>query len=177
MPTGFEGKVALVTGGSRGIGAATVRAFAQLGAQVAFTYLSSSAAAQSLSAELDKAKQRVRAYQADQAEQSTPASLISTVARDFGRLDILVNNAAIAVLGRLDDPGRDVAALERQMTVNYTSIVATIRAAIPILPEGGRIINIGSGIAARTGAQGVADHAGTKAALGGFTRGAARDLA
>jgi NAD(P)-dependent dehydrogenase (short-subunit alcohol dehydrogenase family) len=63
------------------------------------------------------------------------------------------------------------------VTVNYTSIVATIRAAIPLRPEGGRIVNIGSGIATRTGAQGAADHADTKAALGGFTRGAARDLA
>ena len=63
------------------------------------------------------------------------------------------------------------------MRVNYTSIVAAIRAAARILPDGGRIVSIGSGIATRTGASGVADHAGTKAALAGFTRGAARDLA
>jgi 3-oxoacyl-[acyl-carrier protein] reductase len=68
-------------------------------------------------------------------------------------------------------------ALDRQVRVNYTSAVAAVRAAAHVLPQGGRIVTIGSGIAARAGAPGVADHAGTKAALAGFTRGAARDLA
>lgn len=93
------------------------------------------------------------------------------MAGEFGRLDILVNNAAVAVLGPIDGPVSDDMALDRQIRVNYTSIVAAIRAASHVLPDGGHIINIGSGIATRTAASGVADHAGTKAALAGFTRG------
>jgi NAD(P)-dependent dehydrogenase (short-subunit alcohol dehydrogenase family) len=120
---------------------------------------------------------RARAVRADQGDPAAAAAVVRQVAGEFGRLDILVNNAAVAVLGPIDSPVRNSAALDRQIRVNYTSIVAAIRAAAQVLPEGGRIVNIGSGIATRTGAPGVADHAGTKAALGGFTRGAARDLA
>ena len=120
---------------------------------------------------------RAKAVGADQADPATASAVVRQVADEFGRLDILVNNAAVAVLGPIDAPVPDDAALDRQVRVNYTSIVAAIRAAAHVLPEGGRIINIGSGVATRTGASGVADHAGTKAALAGFTRGAARDLA
>jgi NAD(P)-dependent dehydrogenase (short-subunit alcohol dehydrogenase family) len=173
----LAGKVALVTGGSRGIGAAVARALAGAGADVAITYLSSRQAAEAVAGELRATGVRARAIQADQADPAVAAAVVREVAGEFGRLDILVNNAAVAVLGPVDSPAPDDAALDRQLRVNYTSIVAAIRAAARMLPEGGRIINIGSGVATRTGAAGVADHAGTKAALAGFTRGAARDLA
>jgi 3-oxoacyl-[acyl-carrier protein] reductase len=173
----LAGKVALVTGGSRGIGAAVARALAGAGADVAITYLSSRQAAEAVAGDLRATGVRARAIQADQADPAAAAAVVGEVAGEFGRLDILVNNAAVAVLGPVDSPATDVGALDRQLRVNYTSIVAAIRAAGRMLPEGGRIINIGSGVATRTGAAGVADHAGTKAALAGFTRGAARDLA
>jgi 3-oxoacyl-[acyl-carrier protein] reductase len=173
----LAGKVALVTGGSRGIGAAVARALAGAGADVAITYLSSRQAAEAVAGELRATGVRARAIQADQADPAAAAAVVREVAGEFGRLDILVNNAAVAVLGPVDSPATDDGALDRQLRVNYTSIVAAIRAAGRMLPEGGRIINIGSGVATRTGAAGVADHAGTKAALAGFTRGAARDLA
>ena len=177
MQHDLAGKVALVTGGSRGIGAAVARALAGAGADVAITYLSSRQAAEAVAGELRATGVRARAIQADQADPAVAAAVVREVAGEFGRLDILVNNAAVAVLGPVDSPAPDDAALDRQLRVNYTSIVAAIRAAGRMLPEGGRIINIGSGVATRTGAAGVADHAGTKAALAGFTRGAARDLA
>jgi NAD(P)-dependent dehydrogenase (short-subunit alcohol dehydrogenase family) len=173
----LAGKVALVTGGSRGIGAAVARALAGAGADVAITYLSSRQAAEAVAGDLRAAGVRARSIRADQADPAAAAAVVREVAGEFGRLDILVNNAAVAVLGPVDSPAPDDAALDRQLRVNYTSIVAAIRAAARMLPEGGRIINIGSGVATRTGAAGVADHAGTKAALAGFTRGAARDLA
>jgi NAD(P)-dependent dehydrogenase (short-subunit alcohol dehydrogenase family) len=170
-------KVALVTGGSRGIGAALARALAGAGADVAITYLNSRQAAENVAAEIRAKGVRARSVQADQADPAAASAVVRQVADEFGRLDILVNNAAVAVLGPIDSTASDDTALDRQVRVNYTSIVAAIRAAARVLPEGGRIINIGSGIATRTGASGVADHAATKAALAGFTRGAARDLA
>jgi NAD(P)-dependent dehydrogenase (short-subunit alcohol dehydrogenase family) len=173
----LAGKVALVTGGSRGIGAAVARALASAGADVAITYLNSREAGENVGAEMRAKGVRARSVQADQADPAAASAVVRQVAGEFGRLDILVNNAAVAVLGPIDSPAPDDAALDRQVRVNYTSIVAAIRAAAHVLPEGGRIINIGSGVATRTGASGVADHAGTKAALAGFTRGAARDLA
>jgi NAD(P)-dependent dehydrogenase (short-subunit alcohol dehydrogenase family) len=177
MHVDFDGRVALVTGGSRGIGSAIVRGLASDGANVAFTYLSARERAERLVKELSGGPRTVRSYLADQADPAMPATLVGRVLEDFGRLDILVNNAAVAVHWRVDDQAGDPDALDRQVVVNYTSIVATVRAAAGVLPPGGRIISIGSGVAARTGAAGIADHAGTKAALGGFTRGAARDLA
>ena len=146
------------------------------GADVAVTYVNSRQAAENVAAEMRALGVRARPVRADQGDPAAAAAVVRQVAEEFGRLDILVNNAAVAVLGPIDGPVPDGAALDRQIRVNYTSIVAAIRAAARVLPEGGRIINIGSGIATRTGASGVADHAGTKAALAGFTRGAARDL-
>jgi NAD(P)-dependent dehydrogenase (short-subunit alcohol dehydrogenase family) len=173
----FDGRVALVTGGSRGIGSALVRGFANDGANVAFTYLSGREPGERLVKELNGGRRTVRSYLADQADPAMPATLVGRVLADFGRLDILVNNAAVAVHRRVDEEAGDSDALDRQVVVNYTSIVAAVRAVAGVLPPEGRIISIGSGVAARTGAAGIADHAGTKAALGGFTRGAARDLA
>jgi 3-oxoacyl-[acyl-carrier protein] reductase len=140
------------------------------------TYLNSRQAAEDVAAEMRALGVRARSVRADQADPAAASAFVRQVAEEFGRLDILVNNAAVAVLGPIDGPVSDGTALDRQIRVNYTSIVTAIRAAAHVLPDGGRIINIGSGIA-RTGASGVADHAGTKAALAGFTRGAAGDLA
>ena len=151
MQYDLAGKVALVTGGSRGIGAAVARALAGAGADVAITYLSSRQAAETVAGELRATGVRARSIQADQADPAAAAAVVGEVADEFGRLDILVNNAAVAVLGPVDSPASDDAALDRQVRVNYTSIVAAIRAAARVLPEGGRIINIGSGVATRTG--------------------------
>src|SRR5579862_4708887 len=176
MSAEFEGKVATVTGGSRGIGAACASALAGAGARVVISYSRSHEQAQAVVHAILAKGGLAQAVCADQADLEQATQLIRRVAEEWGRLDILVNNAAIAIVGHLAQSPPQ-AELDRQLTVNYVSIVAAIRAAAPLMTDGGRIINIGSGIATRTGLPGVADHAASKAALAGFTRGAARDLA
>jgi enoyl-CoA hydratase/carnithine racemase/short-subunit dehydrogenase involved in D-alanine esterification of teichoic acids len=150
MPAEVAGKVATVTGGSRGIGAACARAVASAGARVVITYSRSHEQAQ---AEVDVIRAKgglAQAVCADQADPEQAAQLIRRVAEEWGRLDILVNNAAVAVVGPIgqSSPQFD---LDRQLTVNYVSIVAAIRAAAPLMTDGGRIINIGSGPATLSG--------------------------
>jgi 3-oxoacyl-[acyl-carrier protein] reductase len=176
MSAEFEGKVAIVTGGSRGIGAACARALARAGARVVITYSCSREQAEAVVDAILSEGGLAQAMRADQADLAQATQLIRGVAEQWGRLDVLVNNAAVAVVGPVGQP-LPQAELDRQLTVNYVSIAAAIRAAAPLMTDGGRIINIGSGIATRTGVPGVADHAASKAALAGFTRGAARDLA
>jgi 3-oxoacyl-[acyl-carrier protein] reductase len=102
--------------------------------------------------------------------------LVKDVARTFGRLDILVNNAGVAVGGPIDDPGTDTKALARQEDINVHGVISAIRTASKLMGDGGRIVTIGSGIATRASFPGLADYAASKAAVGGYTKGAARDL-
>jgi len=174
----LDGKVALVTGGSRGIGAATALRLADDGADVAISYLASPDRAAAVVQHLNSKGVRASAFQADQGQPEQAAELIRDVLSTFDRLDILVNNAAINVWpGAIDHPSVDPALLDRQHAVNYTGVVACIREAIKHMPDGGRIINIGSVVASRVGTPGMTDYTATKAALVGYTRGAARDLA
>ncbi len=95
----------------------------------------------------------------------------------FGKLDILVNNAAVAWQGKtLDDPTIDNAAMDRQWMINTMGVISNIRAAAKVLPDGGRIISVGSGLGTRVAFPGTTDYAATKAAIIGYSRGAARDL-
>ncbi|MGK5637133.1 SDR family NAD(P)-dependent oxidoreductase [Streptomyces sp. URMC 126] len=172
----LTGKVALVTGGSRGIGAATARMLAEAGADVAVSYAASSGRAEAVVEELTALGVRAAAYRADQADPAQVARLVTTVAEDFGRLDVLVNNAGVIASGAVGDPDADTAALDRQYEVNVGGVVAGIRSAAAVLADGGRIITIGSNLAARTAFPGVADYAAGKAAVVGYSKGAARDL-
>src|ERR1700737_4752542 len=114
MTKSLAGKVALVTGGSRGIGAASARALAEEGANVAISYIASADKAEAVLEELKAKGVEARAFKADQASSSEVDQLVKDVARHFGRLDILVNNAAVAVNGAVDDANSDGAALTRQ---------------------------------------------------------------
>ncbi|MEO3887883.1 SDR family oxidoreductase [Nonomuraea sp. B5E05] len=172
----LEGKVALVTGGSRGIGAASARALADAGADVAIGYATSAEKAHVVVADIEARGRRGAAYRADQGDPGQVTNLIDAVARDFGRLDVLVNSAGVSVRGMIGDRHDDAAARDNLYDVNLGGVVAAIRSAAKVIAQDGRIITIGSVIAARAGFTGMADYAATKAAIVGYSRGAARDL-
>jgi len=176
MTKSLTGKVALVTGGSRGIGAASARALADEGANIAISYVASADKAEAVVRELKSKGVEARAFKADQASSDEVDRLVKDVAGHFGRLDILVNNAAVAVNGAVDDPKTDVAAFDRQEAINVHGVVTAIRAASRLMGDGGRIVTIGSGIATRASFPGMADYAASKAAIVGYSKGAARDL-
>ena len=176
MSKTLTGKVALVTGGSRGIGAASARALAAEGASVAISYVASPEKAEAVVAELKGKGVNARAYKADQASSSDVDQLVKTVAKDFGRLDILVNNAGVTSGGAVDDPKADTATLARQEAINVDGVITAIRTASKLMGEGGRIVTVGSMLADRASFPGLADYVASKAAVVGYTKGAARDL-
>lgn len=177
MSSKLKGKVALVTGGSRGLGTAIAEALADQGADVAISYAASAAKAEAVVERLKAKGVRALAIQADQGDLATAGPLVDQVVAHFGKLDILVNNAAIAVQGRtVDDPALEAAEYDRQWQVNVMGVVALTRAASRKLSEGGRIIFIGSGLGSRVPFPGVADYSGTKAAIAGYAKGVQRDL-
>jgi NAD(P)-dependent dehydrogenase (short-subunit alcohol dehydrogenase family) len=176
MTKSLTGKVALVTGGSRGIGAASARALADQGADVAISYGASADKAEAVVRDLKAKGVRAKAFKADQADSAQVERLVQDVAKEFGHLDILINNAGVAVSGAVDDPASDTSALDRQTAINFDAVVTAIRSASKLMKDGGRIVTIGSGIATRASFPGLADYAATKAAIVGYTKGASRDL-
>jgi len=172
--TNLQGRRALVTGASRGIGAEIVRRLAADGASVAFTYGRSSAEAEKLVAEVTADGGKVVSLQADSADAEQVAKSVDDAVAQLGGLDVLVNNAGVAVL-------RDVESLrldefDRQLAINVRAVFVAVQRAVPHLGSDGRIINIGSINADRVPAPGLAAYAMTKAAVAGLTRGLAREL-
>src|SRR5437868_2005516 len=176
MTKKLSGKVALVTGGSRGIGAGSARALADEGADVAISYVASPDKAEAVVAELKAKGVKARAFKADQASSVEVEQLVKDVAKQFGRLDILVNNAGVIAGAPVDDANADTEAFDRQDAINVHGVVTAIRSASKLMGEGGRIVTIGSGIATRASFPGMADYAASKAAIVGYTKGASRDL-
>jgi NAD(P)-dependent dehydrogenase (short-subunit alcohol dehydrogenase family) len=177
MQKTLEGKVVLITGGSRGLGAALAQAFADQGAHVAISYAASAAKATAVVDKLKAQGARAIAIKSDQADLASAKPLIDAILAEFGKLDILVNNAGIAIQGqRVDDPELDDEKYNRQWQVNVMGTIANTRAAAPRMTDGGRIIFIGSLLGAAVPFPGVADYAGTKWALAGYAKGIARDL-
>lgn len=170
----LAGKRALVTGASRGIGAAIALALAERGADVAITYERSAERAAEVVRAIEARGRRGLAIQADSADASAVKRSVDAVAAELGGLDILVNNAGIARGGSVAEmPLADIDAL---LAVNVRSVVLASQAAIPHLGEGGRIISIGSCLGERVPFPGVTVYSMTKSALLSFTRGLAREV-
>ncbi|GAY18292.1 SDR family oxidoreductase [Mycobacterium sp. shizuoka-1] len=174
MTAPLAGRRALVTGGSRGIGAAIVRRLVADGAAVAFTYQSSAQAADALAAELVAAGGSSVAIAADSADAAAINAAVDQTVADLGGLDILVNNAGIALAGPIETFSLDD--FDRLVAVNVRGVFAAIQRAVPHLGEGGRIITIGSVNADRVPMNGLSVYALSKAAVAGLTRGLVREL-
>jgi 3-oxoacyl-[acyl-carrier protein] reductase len=172
----LSGKVALVTGGSRGIGAEIVRALAEDGADVAFSYLTSQSIAEALVSELEMKGVRAAAFKADQANTGEVENLVKTVVDRFGKLDILVNSAGVVIIGEVGALSTPVAEFDRLLSTNVVGATTAVRTAVNFMKEGGRIITIGSTLGDRVPMQGFADYAASKAAMAAYTKGWARDL-
>ncbi|MES2487633.1 MAG: SDR family oxidoreductase [Bacteroidota bacterium] len=170
----LKNKTALVTGGSRGIGAGIVKRLAQDGADVAFTYLSGKENADALVKEIESIGRKAYAIQADSGNPESVTAAVEEAVANFGKLDILVNNAGILVTGAVEDIS--VADFERTMSVNVTSLFVAIKAAVKHMPNGGRIINIGSTNATRVPFAGASAYSASKAAVQGLTTALSRDF-
>ncbi|MCF3193800.1 3-oxoacyl-ACP reductase family protein [Pseudomonas bubulae] len=170
----LQGKVALIQGGSRGIGAAIVKRLATGGAAVAFTYVSSAAKAEQLQNSLIASGSQVLAIYADSADAQAIRAAVDSTVKAFGRLDILVNNAGVLAVGPLEDFSLED--FDRTLAINVRSVFIATQAAARYMTEGGRIINIGSTNAERMPFAGGGPYAMSKSALVGLTKGLARDL-
>jgi len=170
----LRGKVAFVTGGSRGIGAGIVRRLASDGASVAFTYSNSEEKALHLVREIESSAGSALALKADSAYAEELQSAVIKATEFFGPLDIFVSNAGILRRGTIDTYGLED--FDRMVAINIRAAFIGIQAAARKMKDGGRIILIGSNTAIRTAFPGASIYSMTKAALTGLVRGAAIDL-
>jgi 3-oxoacyl-[acyl-carrier protein] reductase len=170
----LNGKVALVTGGSRGIGAAIARKLAQDGADVALTYARSADKAQAVVADIEAAGRRGLAIAADNTDAAAIEAAVEKAASAHGRLDVLVNSAGIFLTGPLE--ALTLQDFDETMAVNLRAAFVASKAAAAHMGEGGRIISIGSNLAERVPEPGLSLYATSKAALIGLTKALARDL-
>ncbi|MFE0099041.1 SDR family NAD(P)-dependent oxidoreductase [Streptomyces sp. NPDC059009] len=170
----MNGKVALVTGGSRGMGKAIALRLAQEGADVAITYVNSEDAAREVVAKVESMGRRALAIRADAADAGDAAGAVERAADDLGRLDVLVNNAGIGVLGPIDS--LTLADVNRVLDVNIRAVFLASQAAAGRLADGGRIISTGSALAKYAGGPGGSLYSLSKSALIGMTKALAREL-
>ena len=172
----WSGQVAIVTGGSRGIGRAISRALASRGAAVCVNYTARAAEAEALVAEISAAGGRAIAVQADVSDADAVARLVAHAGADLGPVSVLVNNAGVAAPATLDT--YDPAAMDRMRRVNVDGVIHTVRAVMPGMRERryGRIVNIASNAAIGTGLPGTTFYAATKAEVLILTRRFAMEL-
>jgi 3-oxoacyl-[acyl-carrier protein] reductase len=171
----LQGKVAIVFGGSRGIGAAVARRLAGEGADVALTYVSAPEKAAEIVTAIETEGRKGLAINADSGDPAAVQAAVAHAVEIFGRLDIVVVNAGILLLGSIESVSLED--LNRMLNINVRGVFLAIQAAVPHLPEGGRVVTIGSNTAVRTGFPGSSVYSMTKAAVATMVKGVAIDLA
>ncbi|WP_017626678.1 SDR family oxidoreductase [Nocardiopsis chromatogenes] len=170
----LDGRTALVTGGSRGIGAATAARLAAEGCAVALTYSASPDRAGKVVRGIEEAGGTAVALRADAADPGAVTAAVDDAAAALGSLDVLVNNAGVFPYGDISE--LTLEDYEATMAVHVRAVFVASRAALRHMGEGGRIISIGSSLVERVPAPGISLYAMSKAALVGFTKGLARDV-
>ncbi|MEU0009117.1 SDR family oxidoreductase [Streptomyces sp. NPDC006314] len=170
----LNGKKALVTGGSRGIGAATALRLAREGADVAVSYVRGKDAAEEVVRTVEALGRRAVALRADSADAEEAAGVVGRAAEAFGGLDILVNNAATGLMGPLEN--MSLADVDHVLAVNVRGVFLAAQAAAGLMGPGGRIITIGSCVTRRVPGPGATVYTMSKSAVTGLTKALAREL-
>ncbi|MFI9424028.1 SDR family oxidoreductase [Streptomyces achromogenes] len=171
----LNGRTALVTGGSRGIGAATARRLAEGGADVALTYVHDKDAADAVVRDIEALGRRAVALRADAADADEAVDAVRRAAAELGGLDVLVGNAAVGVMEPLEN--LSLADIDRVLAVNVRGVFLAARSAAALMGPGGRIITVGSCVTARVPGPGATLYAMSKSAVVGLTKALARELA
>jgi 3-oxoacyl-[acyl-carrier protein] reductase len=174
MSKKLEGKVALITGGSRGIGAAIAKRLAADGASVAFTYTKGADAAASVVKEIERAGGKAIAFQADSTDAAAINAAVEKAATAFGRIDVLVNNAGTAIPKRFEDTTLEE--LDHMIALNIRGTFVATQAALKHMKNGGRIIMIGSCVGERMMTPGLVPYSATKGAVKMFSQGLSREV-
>ena len=174
MSKKLEGKIALVTGGSRGIGAAIAKRLAADGAKVAITYTKGADAAASVVKAIERAGGKAIAIQADAADADAGKAAVEKTVATFGRLDVLVNNAGTAIPKAFVETTLEE--MDRVLDINVRGVFVATQAALKHMSEGGRIITIGSAVGERAVAPGLVPYAATKGAVKMFTQALSREV-
>ena len=170
----LAGKRALVTGAARGIGAAIALKLAEDGADVAITFEKSADKAEALAAEMRALGRSAVAIQADAASPQASMNAVEQTVSSLGGLDILVNNAGVLFPGSFAE--QPLEEIDLQLNVNVRGVFAITQAALKHIPDGGRIVTVGSNAGLSVPFAGIAVYAATKSAMESFTRGLAREL-
>ena len=174
MSKQLEGKIALVTGGSRGIGAAIAKRLAEHGANVAITYAKDAQAAEAVVKAIKKSGCKAIAIQADAADPTAVKSAVEQAAKTFGQIDVLVNNAGTAIPKTFEEATLEE--FDRVIDINFRGVLVATQAVLKYMSEGGRIISIGSCVGERDMTPGLTAYAATKGAVKMFTQGLAREV-
>jgi 3-oxoacyl-[acyl-carrier protein] reductase len=174
MQRTLEGKIALITGGSRGIGAAIAKRLAADGANVAITYTKGADAAASVVKEIERAGGKALAIQADATDADASKAAVEKTVATFGRLDVLVNNAGTAIPKTFEETTLEE--LDRVIDINVRGVFVATQAALKHMKSGGRIIMIGSCVGERAMTPGLVPYSATKGAVKMFTQGLSREV-
>jgi 3-oxoacyl-[acyl-carrier protein] reductase len=174
MAKNLEGKVALITGGSRGIGAAIAKRLAKDGADVAITYTKGADAAASVVKEIERAGRKAIAIQADAADTDAVKAAVEKTFATFGRLDVLVNNAGTAIPKPFEEATLEE--MDRVLDINIRGVFAATQAALKHMKDGGRIITIGSAVGERAASPWLVPYSATKGAVKMFTQALSREV-